>query len=138
MSGGQQSTDHVRSIDLGALQTSAASGELGMQTLLGHESGARNCLVNAFLLPPDTGSPVGWHTHECEQIFFIVSGTLTFEIDGEQLLVEAGSIQITPPHVPHRNWNAGPDNVLLVSFNTPLPDPHKPIANPVAAPTQEQ
>ncbi|MTD53107.1 cupin domain-containing protein [Amycolatopsis pithecellobii] len=125
---------YVRPIDFDALQAVAQRGELAMQTLLGHDSGARNCLINVFILPPRTGSPVGWHTHEGEQIFYILSGTLIFEIDGRRFRVPAGSIQITPPGVPHRNWNEGPDDVRLISFNTPLPDPGKPIAHPVDAP----
>jgi len=127
--------DYVRRIDFPALRTVAERGELAMQTLLGHDSGARNCLINVFILPPQTGSPVGWHTHEGEQIFYILSGTLTFEIDGNRFLVPAGSIQITPPGVPHRNWNEGPEDVHLISFNTPLPDPARPIAHPVDAPS---
>jgi len=126
--------DYVRRIDFEALTTVAKRGELAMQTLLGHDSGARTCLINVFILPPQTGSPIGWHTHEGEQIFYILSGTLTFEIDGKRLLVPEGCIQITPPGVPHRNWNEGPEDVRLISFNTPLPDPTQPIAHPVDAP----
>jgi quercetin dioxygenase-like cupin family protein len=125
---------YVRRVDFDSLAAVAKRGELAMQTLLGYNSGARNCLINIFILPPQTGSPVGWHTHEGEQIFYILSGTLTFEIAGKRFLVPPGSIQITPPGVPHRNWNEGPEDVHLLSFNTPLPNPDQPIAHPAKAP----
>jgi quercetin dioxygenase-like cupin family protein len=95
---------------------------------------ARTGSRNVFVLPPHTGSPVGWHTHVGEQIFYILSGTLTFEIDGQRLRVGPGSIQVTPPATPHRNWNEGPEDVRLISFNAPLPDPDRPIAEPVEEP----
>jgi hypothetical protein len=59
---------------------------------------------------------------------------LTFEIAGKRFCVPAGSIQINPPGVPHRNWNEGSEDVHLLSFNTPLPNPDRPIAYPVEAP----
>lgn len=125
---------YVRPVDFGTLEATARRGELAMQTLFAHNTGARNCLINVFVLPPGTGSPVGWHTHVGEQIFYILSGTLTFEIDGQRLRVGQGSIQVTPPATPHRNWNEGPEDVRLISFNAPLPDPDRPIAEPVEEP----
>ena len=126
---------YVRPVDFAALEATARGGELAMQTLFAHNTGARNCLINVFVLPPDTGSPVGWHTHVGEQVFYILSGTLTFEIDGQRLRVGPGSVQVTPPATPHRNWNEGPEDVRLISFNAPLPDPGRPIAEPVEEPT---
>ena len=60
---GNDDPTYVRRVDFDSLATVAKRGELAMQTLLGHDSGARNCLINVFILPPQTGSPVGWHTH---------------------------------------------------------------------------
>lgn len=123
--------DYVRKADLGHLRAIAKSGEVAMQTLLGHDSGARNCLINVIVVPPDRGSPVGWHTHECEQVFFIVAGVMTFEIDGQRFLAGKDSIIIAPTGMPHRNWNEGAEDVYLISFNAPLPDPNRPLAIPV-------
>lgn len=123
--------EFVRAVDFAALRQTANPGELAGRTVLGHDSGAEKCLINAFVLPPEQGSPVGWHTHAGEQIFYIVRGRLVFEAEGGRHVVEQGSLLITPAGLPHRNWNEGPDDVHLISFNTPLPDPSLPIAVPV-------
>jgi mannose-6-phosphate isomerase-like protein (cupin superfamily) len=125
---------YVRRIDFPASTTVAKRGELAMHTLLGYGSGARHCLINALALPPQTSSPLGRHTHKSEQVSDILSGTPTFEIDGRRLQVPAGSIQITTLGAPHRNWNERPEDLHLISFHAPLPDPAQPIAHPVDAP----
>jgi len=127
--------DYVRVPDFEALTRSGSGDSIAMVPVFGHSTGATHCLVNAIVFPPDTGTPDSWHVHAGDQVFYIVSGTMTFEIGGERFHVQAGQLQIAPAGVPHRNWNAGPGPVHVLSFNAPLPDPALPIATPVEAPS---
>jgi len=47
---------------------------------------------------------------------------MTVEIAGQTYKVPAGSLVHFPADVPHRNWNEGPDPVVHIGFNSPLPD----------------
>jgi uncharacterized cupin superfamily protein len=44
-------------------------------------------------------------SHEGEEIFFIVSGELTIEIDGERMILEAGDTVHFPSSRIHTTWN---------------------------------
>jgi len=123
--------EYTRFVDFEALAATARAGDLAIQTVIGHTTGADKCLVNAVAIPPQSGSPDGWHIHEGEQIFFVLSGTLTFEVEAGRYEVGPCGMTIAPAGVPHRNWNAGEDVVQLMSFNAPVHDPSRPIAIPV-------
>jgi mannose-6-phosphate isomerase-like protein (cupin superfamily) len=67
--------------------------------------------------PPD-GS---FHAHQWEQSFYVLSGTMMFQIEGEEpCKLMPGDFVVTPPGVPHRNWNTeGTEDCIHLSINTP-------------------
>jgi len=48
------------------------------------------------------GSVVPEHSHESEQITYILEGALKFWVEGEELIVRAGQVLPIPPNVPHK------------------------------------
>jgi len=101
------------------------------QPLFDYASGARTCTVNCIKTPPGGGSPAGMHVHAVDQIFYILSGTMSIEIEGRRYDCRLGSLIIFPAGVPHRNWNGGGEPTVHLAFNTPLPDPNVPFARSV-------
>lgn len=47
------------------------------------------------------GCDVPKHNHENEQVSYIVSGALQFDIDGKQIVIRAGEVLVIPPNVVH-------------------------------------
>ena len=62
-------------------------------------------------LPP--GYTVPAHTHRAEEFAMIVRGTGSITIEDEVIPVSAGSVVVTPPHLPHLT-TAGPDGPMVV------------------------
>src|SRR5579883_776339 len=48
------------------------------------------------------GAVVPEHHHESEQITWIMSGALKFELEGREVIVRAGETLVIPSNVPHR------------------------------------
>lgn len=66
-----------------------------------------SCSVSYIVTPPGGGSPEGLHTHDVDQVFYVLDGTMTVEIAGDVHEAGAGTLVVFPAGVPHRNWNAG-------------------------------
>jgi quercetin dioxygenase-like cupin family protein len=47
------------------------------------------------------GSVVPRHSHENEQVSYIVTGALKFIVDGGNIIVRSGEVLQIPPNVPH-------------------------------------
>jgi mannose-6-phosphate isomerase-like protein (cupin superfamily) len=122
--------EYLRTVDASAL--AAADSETRFsQWLLDHDSGSTHCSINYIRTPAGSGSPAGMHTHVVDQIFYILSGTMSLEIDGQQYEAPPGTLVVFPAGVPHRNWNGGTEPTVHLAFNTPMPDPAVPFAVPV-------
>jgi len=67
---------YVRTVDFAAIDKSGADEPL-TQNLFDHTSGARICTINCIKTPAGGGSPAGMHVHEVDQIFYILSGTMS-------------------------------------------------------------
>ena len=119
--------EYVRTIDFDAINNSGADERL-TQNLFDHTSGAKNCTIICIKTPAGGGSPAGMHVHDVDQIFYILSGTMSIEIEGKQYDCCPGSLIIFPASVPHRNWNGTNAPTVHLAFNTPLPDPNVPFA----------
>ena len=65
-----------------------------------------------------------------DQIFYILEGTMSIEVDGQQYQAPPGTLVFFPKGVPHKNWNAGTEPTVHLAFNTPQPDPAVPFAQP--------
>jgi len=117
---------YLRKVDFASIQN--APEQRASQRLLDHTNGARTCMVSYIHTPGGSGSPEGMHTHEVDQIFYLLSGRMNLEIAGEVMTAEPGSLIVFPAGVPHRNWNAGNEPTVHLAINAPLPDPNKPLA----------
>lgn len=121
--------EYVRKVDLAAL--SAGDGRV-TQALIDHTSGGTSCSVNCIKTPAGDGSPAGLHTHVVDQLFYILDGTMSLEIDGTEYQAGPGTLVVFPAGVPHRNWNAGPEPTVHLAINIPMPDPNVPFATTVS------
>jgi quercetin dioxygenase-like cupin family protein len=87
-------------------------------------TGERMMLAQVYL---DRGAIVPWHSHENEQLTWILSGALRFLIGGEgsddvhDVLVSAGEVLYIPSNVPHRA-EALEDTVDVDIFSPPRQD----------------
>lgn len=61
-------------------------------------TGERTMMARVFL---KKGAVVPMHQHENEQITYIVSGALQFEINGETLVLRTGQVMVIPSNMPH-------------------------------------
>jgi quercetin dioxygenase-like cupin family protein len=120
---------YVRQVDFAAL--AAAGPEVRyVQKLLDRADGADAVGVGYIRTPPGGGSPEGLHTHVVEQVFYVLSGTMTVEVDGHRSEVGPGGLVHFPQGVPHRNWNAGATETVHLSITGPAPDPGVPFSLP--------
>jgi mannose-6-phosphate isomerase-like protein (cupin superfamily) len=126
----EQDFSFVRTVDFKQLNA-LDPGERFAQPLLDHDSGARTCTISYIRTPPGGGSPAGKHIHEVDQMFFVLAGTMSIEIEGRTSRVEPGSLIVFPAGTPHRNWNEGSEPTVHIAFNAPLPDPNEVFAKPV-------
>ena len=60
--------------------------------------GERMTVARIFL---EKGVLVPSHAHENEQISLVAEGKLLFHIDGEEQVVEPGTVVVIPPGAPH-------------------------------------
>ena len=120
--------EYVRQADFAALEQAT---DRFTQKLFDHQSGAKTCTINLIKTPAGGGSPAGLHVHDVDQIFYILSGTMSIEIEGQQHECPPGSLIVFPAGMPHRNWNGGTEPTVHLAFNTPLPDPNVPFARSV-------
>jgi len=122
--------EYVRKVDFAAIAKSGAN-ERVTQNLFDHTSGAKTCTINCIKTPAGGGSSAGMHVHAVDQIFYILSGTMSIEIEGKKYDCSPGSLIIFPAGVRHRNWNGSSEPTVHLAFNTPLPDPNVPFAKSV-------
>jgi quercetin dioxygenase-like cupin family protein len=61
-------------------------------------SGEKAMVAQVFLAK---GAVVPEHKHESEQITYILSGALKFQIDGKEIVVAAGEVLRIPSYMPH-------------------------------------
>jgi len=122
--------EYVRKINFEAIEKSGTDDRF-TQNLFDHTSGAKHCTINCIKTPIGGGSPFGLHVHSVDQVFYILSGTMSIEIEGKQYDCRPGSLIIFPAGVPHRNWNNSGAPIVHLAFNTPLPDPDAPFSKSV-------
>ena len=67
------------------------------------------------------GCVVPMHSHENEQITYILEGALKFRLNGDEVTVKAGEVLCIPPHVSHEAI-AMEDTVDLDVFTPPRAD----------------
>jgi quercetin dioxygenase-like cupin family protein len=67
------------------------------------------------------GGVVPEHSHENEQITYILEGALKFELEGREVIVRKGEVLLIPSNVPHRAV-ALEDTLDLDIFSPPRQD----------------
>jgi quercetin dioxygenase-like cupin family protein len=122
---------YVRQVDQGRLDALGPDERLS-QKLLSVADGAASVTVTLVRTPAGGGSPEGRHYHEVDQVFYVLKGTMTIEIDEETSECGPGSLVVFPANTPHRNWNASGDETLHLNIVAPASDPAKPFALPAA------
>jgi mannose-6-phosphate isomerase-like protein (cupin superfamily) len=120
--------EYIRKVDFDRLD---AGNERVSQSLIGPDSEASSCTVNCIQTPPGEGSPAGLHKHVVDQLFYILSGTMSLDIDGKRNEAGPGTLVVFPAGVPHRNWNGGSASTVHLAINSPLPDPALPFAQSI-------
>lgn len=96
--------------------------------LLDRDSGASMVTVTLVRTPPGEGSPEGVHIHTVDQVFYVVSGTMSLEVAGVRDEAGPGSLVIFPARVPHRSWNDGAEPTVHVAIASPVPPRDVPFA----------
>jgi unsaturated pyranuronate lyase len=91
-----------------------------LNPLLGRQMVTGDKLMMARVLLKK-GCVVPEHSHENEQVTYILEGALKFWIDGREIVVHAGEVLCIPPHMPHKA-EAVEDTVDLDVFYPPRQD----------------
>jgi len=85
-------------------------------------AGGENANVQEFTIAP--GATVPEHDHPHEQVGYVVSGELTFRVDGEELVCGPGDSYAIPGGEPHAAENRGGEPVVGIDvFSPPRDDP---------------
>jgi quercetin dioxygenase-like cupin family protein len=87
---------------------------LQRQLIVGHEVMLARVLLKKGCIVP-------LHSHENEQLSYILEGALKFWIDGKEIVVYPGEVLTIPPHMPHKA-EALEDTVDLDIFHPPRAD----------------
>ena len=86
-----------------------------------HAAGERMSVQHVRVEP---GAVIPEHSHHHEQVGFVSAGTLTFLVDGAEVVVRAGESYAIPGGEPHGAVNEGDDPVAAIDvFSPPRPDP---------------
>lgn len=86
-----------------------------VQELAGRSTGLASHSLAAITHPPGTASRAHHHT-VADEVYFVQAGQGRVRVDNETRAIRPGDAVIIRPGQPHKVWNDGPDDlVLLVS-----------------------
>lgn len=106
--------NYIHNVDFAVLQGTDGRSS---QRMIGPDYGIESCDIRCIKTPPGGGSPAGLHAHAGDQFFYILSGTMKFEIDGVEYESGPGALIVFPAGVPHRNWNPGPESTVHLAID---------------------
>jgi len=69
-------------------------------------------------MPPGTSEQMHYH-ERAQQVFYILSGTATFEVDGQEKKVETSQSIHIPPGIRHRILNNGNADLHFLVISEP-------------------
>lgn len=78
--------------------------------------GERQTVVR-YIYAPGSIFPV--HAHPEEQVTLVLSGVITFDVDGEKIELGPGGIAVIPPNVPHGATVLGDETVETLNTMSP-------------------
>jgi mannose-6-phosphate isomerase-like protein (cupin superfamily) len=83
--------------------------------------GTTDIAINYYELEPGDSFAYAYHVHEIqEEVFYILAGTATFEIEGGSISVETGEVIRFPPGEYQRGTNEGDERVIALALGAPL------------------
>ena len=74
--------------------------------------------TRALLKPEGLRADSHIHLHQ-DETYEVVSGRLTYVLDGKQEVAEAGSAVVLPHGVGHQHYSHGPDDTVVIQSITP-------------------
>jgi quercetin dioxygenase-like cupin family protein len=107
-------SSNVQHVRLADMPTEHLNPLLDRQFVAGEKSMLARLILRA-------GCVVPLHSHENEQMTYILEGALKFSVQGKEVIVRAGEILVIPAHVPH-SAEALEDTVDLDVFCPPRAD----------------
>lgn len=113
---------HLKSVDFEAL--GAHPKEHVLQLLVGDWTNgpisSTTMVYNGKEPGFETESETGFHSHPYDQIFYMVSGKLMVNVEGEEPFeMNPGDVLTYPAGLVHRNWVAGDEKCFLIGINVP-------------------
>jgi quercetin dioxygenase-like cupin family protein len=99
-------------------QATSLFGDTYVVKAAGEDTGGVLTVIEADLAPHSSGTPLHINTREDEN-YYVIEGTLTFQIGERTLEAPAGTFVHIPKGVVHTHWNATAAPVRLVGFPAP-------------------
>lgn len=95
-------------------------GPASIKRPLGQALGTTELAINYYELAPSESFAFGYHRHtDQEEVFYIQSGTVTFETEAGDVVVESGeSIRFEPGEF-QRGMNHSDDRVIAIALGGP-------------------
>jgi quercetin dioxygenase-like cupin family protein len=81
-------------------------------------AGARQTMAQVWF---KKGALVARHTHESEQVTYVLDGAVRCMVDGEDLVVRAGEVFVVPSGVPHQ-IEVLDDTLVIETYSPPRID----------------
>ncbi|MFB6129292.1 MAG: cupin domain-containing protein [Salinigranum sp.] len=82
--------------------------------------GTANLAMNYYELAPGESVSFGYHAHaDQEEVFYVQSGTITFETDDGQVVVDAGAVARSPPGEYKQGRNTGEGRATVLALGAP-------------------
>ena len=110
----KEKSSNVQHVRLAEMPTEHLNPLLDRQFVAGEKSMLARLIIRAGCIVP-------LHSHENEQITYILEGALKFSLQGKDIVVRAGEILVIPSNVPH-SAEAIEDTVDLDVFCPPRAD----------------
>ncbi|WP_435178787.1 cupin domain-containing protein [Halorussus sp. AFM4] len=83
--------------------------------------GLADFAMNYYELEPGDSFAFAYHRHEVqEEVFYVQSGTATFQTEAGEIEVSSGEIVRFAPGEFQRGWNRGDEQVIALAFGAPL------------------
>lgn len=77
--------------------------------------------INYYELEPGDSFAYAYHRHEYqEEVFYIQSGTATFETEAGPVEIDAGEVIRFAPGEYQRGWNRGTERVVALALGAPM------------------
>ena len=99
-------------------ETTSLFGDTYAVKAAGEETGGTLAVIEAALAPRSGGTPLHVNTLEDEN-YYVIEGTLTFQLDESTLEAPAGTFVHIPKGMVHTHWNATDAPVKLLAFPAP-------------------